>query len=45
MNKKSREHLKTTLVEGTFEWLASQKKTNNKNFFGKSRRFTGPSKF
>ena len=43
--KSSKENLTKTLIEGTFEWMAAQKKTKTKNFFGKSKRFEGPSKF
>ena len=32
-------------MTGTFEWLGAQKKNRNKNFFGRSKRFEGPSKF
>jgi hypothetical protein len=32
-------------VIGTFDWIASQKKTANKNYFGKSKRFVTGSKF
>lgn len=30
---------------GTFDWIATQKKSTNKNFFGKSKRFYVSSKF
>lgn len=33
------------MVIGTFDWLAAQKRTTNKNFFGKSRRFVQGSKY
>ncbi len=40
-----KEELKTTLITGTFDWLAAQKKPSHKNFFGKSGRFKGESKY
>jgi hypothetical protein len=36
---KHKEDLSKTLVPGTFDWLAAQKRPPCKNFFGKSRRF------
>ncbi len=39
------EDLSHTLVAGTFEWLSRQKSSKNKNFFGKSKRFVGGSKY
>ena len=33
-----------TVVEGTFDWIASQNKSLNKNFFGKSNRFKAEAK-
>ena len=35
----------TTMVVGTFDWLSKQKKPFHKNFFGRSKRFDGPSKY
>jgi len=43
--KYGKDLVSTTLVAGTFEWLSKQKKSANKNFFGKSKRFDGPSKY
>lgn len=40
-----KEELPTTVVNGTFDWMATQKKSGNKNFFGKSKRFLGESKY
>ena len=40
-----KEPLNNTVVVGTFDWIAIQKKNSTKNFFGKSKRFQGPSKF
>jgi hypothetical protein len=40
-----KEQLSQTLVAGTFEWAAAQKRPTNKNFFGKSKRFVVGSKF
>lgn len=37
--------MKTTLVVGTFDWMAAQKKPIHKNFFGKTKRFVGESKY
>ena len=34
-----------TVVVGTFEWMALQKKPIHSNFFGKCKRFIGESKF
>jgi hypothetical protein len=34
-----------SLIAGTFDWLAAQKKPTHKNHFGKGRRFQGASKF
>lgn len=39
------EELSHTLVAGTFEWLSKQKRPSCKNFFGKSKRFVGGSKY
>lgn len=39
------EELSRTVVAGTFDWIASQKKTASKNYFGKSKRFVAGGKF
>ena len=33
------------MVIGTFDWIASQAKSTNKNYFGKSKRFVLGSQF
>lgn len=35
----------TECVTGTFEWMRSQSKKKNSNFFGKSKRFVTDSKY
>lgn len=44
-DKSEKEELSRTVVMGTFDWIASQKKPTNKNYFGKSKRFQVGSKF
>ena len=38
------ENLPRTVVAGTFDWLAAQKKPTSKNFFGLTKRFKGAPK-
>lgn len=44
-DKSDKEELSQTIVAGTFDWMATQPKSANKNLFGKSKRFNGGSKF
>jgi len=43
--KKDKENTNQTLIAGTFDWIALQKKKATSNFFGKCKRFVTGSKF
>ena len=37
----NKENLSKTLIAGTFDWIAAQRKPVNKNYFGLTKRFKG----
>lgn len=45
MSGKSHSNSEKILIQGSFDWIAAQKKHKNSGFFGKSERFIAGSKY